>query len=104
VYRSAGSSEFLQLSHRVCHSHRDRCLLLFGGRDSEVPLLLVTIWLFTDEGRFFGLGEEYSVKAALDEAADLAEKNALRNRSREMNLCNRPNSPERREEPECLLS
>lgn len=68
-----------------------------------IPLVLATIRLFTDQGQFSGSGEEYGARAAFDEAADVVEKNALQNKSKEMNLHNRPDSPERRRELERLL-
>jgi len=68
-----------------------------------VPLLLATVRLFTDEGLFSGSGEEYGARAAFDEAADVVEKNALQQKSKNATLHNRPNTPEREEELERLL-
>lgn len=68
-----------------------------------VSLLLATIRLFTDEGRFSGSGEGYGARAAFDEAAEVVEGNALQDKSRGMNLHNRSDSPERRNELERLL-
>jgi CBS domain-containing protein len=79
----------------IFHEHDER---LRG-----VPLVLATVRLFTDEGRFSGSGEGYGARAAFGEAADVVEKNALENKSRETNRYNRPASPERREELERLL-
>lgn len=47
------------------------------------PLLLATIRLFTDEGRFSGSGEEYGARAAFGTAADVLEENVLENKQRE---------------------
>jgi len=79
----------------IFHEHDER---LRG-----VPLVLATVRLFTDQGRFSGSGEGYGARAAFGEAADVVEKNALENKSRETNRYNRPASPERREELERLL-
>jgi len=68
-----------------------------------VSLMLATIRLFTDEGRFSGSGEEYGARAAFNRAADVVEKNALQEKSRDRNLHNRSDSPERREELDRLL-
>lgn len=79
----------------IFHKHNERM--------RGMPLILATIRLFTDEGQFSGSGEEYGARAAFDKAADIVEQNALQNKSREMNLYNRPDSPERRNELERLL-
>ena len=47
------------------------------------PLLQVSVRLFTDEGLFSGTAEGYGARAAFDEAADLAESNALEDKQRE---------------------
>lgn len=68
-----------------------------------MPLVLATIRLFTDVGLFSGSGEEYGAAAAFDEAAEILEENVLEQKSRGMNLHNRKDSPEKREEIEHLL-
>ncbi|PSQ19630.1 signal transduction protein [Halobacteriales archaeon QS_8_69_26] len=94
IDRKYGAMDVLEVNV-IFHEHRER---LRG-----VPLVLATIRLFTDEGMFSGSGEEYGARAAFDAAADVVEKNALRDKDRETALHNRPDSPERREEMERLL-
>jgi len=80
--------------------------VVFHKHDERVrglPLVLATIRLFTDRGRFSGSGEEYGAEAAFDAAADVVEGNVLQDKSRGQNLHNRPDSPERRQELERLL-
>lgn len=77
------------------HKHEERM--------RGMPLMRVTIRLFTDVGRFIGTGEEYGDVAAFDEAAEVLEENVLEEKGRGMNLHNRKDSPEKREEIEHLL-
>ena len=79
----------------IFHEHEERM--------RGVPLLLATVRLFTDGGRFSGSGEQYGARAAFDEAADTVEQNVLQDKDRGMNLHNRPDSPDRRREVERLL-
>lgn len=58
----------------VFHEHREQ--------QRGTPLLLVTVRLFTDEGRFVGSAEEYGAPTAFKEAAAVAEGNALEDKSR----------------------
>lgn len=58
----------------VFHEHREQ--------QRGTPLLLVTVRLFTDEGRFVGSAEEYGSRTAFKEAAAVAEGNALEDKSR----------------------
>lgn len=46
------------------------------------PLLLVTVRLFTDEGRFSGSGEGYGARAAFRAAAETLEENVLESKER----------------------
>jgi hypothetical protein len=58
----------------IVHEHDER---LRG-----TPLVLATNRLFTDEGRFWGSGEQYGARAAFDEAAAVVEQNVLQDRRR----------------------
>ncbi|RRJ33772.1 CBS domain-containing protein [Halocatena pleomorpha] len=58
----------------VFHEHQER--------QRGTPLLLVTVRLFTDQGRFVGSAEEYGARPAFKEAAAVAEGNALEDKSR----------------------
>lgn len=58
----------------VFHEHREQ--------QRGTPLLLVTVRLFTDQGRFVGSAEEYGSRTAFKEAAAVAEGNALEDKSR----------------------
>ena len=58
----------------VFHEHDER---LRG-----TPLLLATIRLFTDRGRFSGSGEGYGARAAFGEASDVVEENVLESKER----------------------
>lgn len=79
----------------ILHKHNER---LRG-----VPLLLVTIRLFTDEGLFSGSGEGYGARAAFTEAAEIVEKNALEKKGRDTNLHNQKTSPKREEDLDQLV-
>jgi CBS domain-containing protein len=59
----------------VLHKHEEQ---LRG-----TPLLLATVRLFTDRGRFSGSGEGYGATAAFGEAADILEENVLEKKGRE---------------------
>jgi CBS domain-containing protein len=79
----------------VLHRHEEK----LRGK----PFMMVTIRLFTDVGRFIGTGEEYGAAPAFDDAAEILEENVLEQKSREMALHNRKDSPEKRQEIEHLL-
>lgn len=79
----------------VLHEHDER---LRG-----VPLLLVTIRLFTDEGRFSGSAEGYGAKAAFSEAAEVVEKNALERKDRNAESHSQKDTPERRADLDQLV-
>lgn len=59
----------------VLHEHKEQ--------QRGNPLILVTIRLFTDEGRFSGSGEGYGARAAFGEAADVIEENVLEEKARD---------------------
>lgn len=59
----------------VLHEHKER--------QRGNPLILVTIRLFTDEGRFSGSGEGYGARAAFGQAADVIEENVLEEKARD---------------------
>lgn len=46
------------------------------------PLILATIRLFTDQGRFSGTAEEYGSRTAFSRAADVLEENVLEDKER----------------------
>ncbi|WP_435346347.1 CBS domain-containing protein [Haloarchaeobius sp. HRN-SO-5] len=58
----------------VFHRHKER--------NRGIPLVLSTVRLFTDEGRFTGSAEEYGATAAFGAAADVAEENVLEDKGR----------------------
>lgn len=79
----------------VFHKHDER---LRG-----IPLLLATVRLYTDEGRFSGSGEGYGGRAAFGEAAEVVEKNALEQKGRDTNLHSQKDSPKHDQELEQLV-
>ncbi|WP_254545824.1 CBS domain-containing protein [Halomarina pelagica] len=77
------------------HEHEER---LRG-----VPLILTTVRLFTDRGRFSGSAEAYGAEQSFREASEVLEENVLEEKGRELDSHTRKDTPEKREEIERLL-
>jgi hypothetical protein len=62
----------------VFHQHQER--------NRGIHLILSTVRLFTDEGRFSGSAEEYGAKPAFRAAADVVEENVIEDKERKQTL------------------
>ena len=68
-----------------------------------MPLVMATIRLFTNRGRFFGSAEEYGAERAFEAASDVLEENVLQEKGRALDSHTRKNTPEKQEEISRLL-
>ncbi|MFC7154089.1 CBS domain-containing protein [Halomarina halobia] len=85
----------VQEANVAFHEHEER---LRG-----LPLVLTTVRLFTDRGRFAGSAEAYGAEQSFREASEVLEENVLEEKGRELNTHTRKDTPEKREEIERLL-
>ncbi|MFC6824188.1 CBS domain-containing protein [Halopelagius fulvigenes] len=79
----------------VFHEHEER---LRG-----MPLVETTVRLFTDEGRFFGSGEEYGAEASFGTASEIVEENVLEDKGRDMTERNDRPTAKKQEQVESIV-